>query len=65
MSAQLSPIISEFETQEQAASYDRWFRRKVETSLADTRPAVPHDQVMGEAAAIIAAAEKKLARNKS
>lgn len=63
--AQLSPIVSEFETEEQASSYDRWFRHKVEASLADPRPAVPHDQVMGEAAAIIAAAEKRLARKQS
>lgn len=27
--ANLSPIVSEFETDEQAASYDRWFRAKV------------------------------------
>ncbi|HKT67880.1 MAG TPA: hypothetical protein VJP83_00520 [Terriglobales bacterium] len=65
MSAQLSPIVSEFETEEQAASYDHWFRRKVEASLADQRPSVPHDQVMGEATAIIAAAQKKLAQKKS
>lgn len=35
MSAQLSPIVSEFETEEQAASYDRWFRAKVQASLDD------------------------------
>ena len=29
MNAVLSPIVSEFETEEQAASYDRWFRAKV------------------------------------
>ncbi len=55
----LSPIVSEFETEEQAASYDAWFRRKVEASLADTRPGVPHDQVMAEVRAII---ESKRAR---
>ena len=33
MSAELSPIVSEFETQEQAASYDRWFRARVQASL--------------------------------
>ena len=65
MSAQLSPIVSEFSTEAVAASYDRWFRRKVEASLTDQRPTVPHDQVMGEAMAIIAAAEKKIDRRKS
>lgn len=37
MSVQLSPIVSEFETQEQADSHDRWFRRKVKESLDDSR----------------------------
>ena len=54
MSAQLSPIVSEFETEEQAASYDRWFRAKVQASLDDPRPNVPHDEVMAEMRALIA-----------
>lgn len=45
MSAKLSPIVSEFETEEQAASYDLWFRAKVQASLDDPRPAIPHDEV--------------------
>lgn len=59
MNAVLSPIVSEFETEEQAANYDRWFRAKVETSLADPRPSIPHDQVMAEMDAIIAQAEQR------
>ena len=54
MSAQLSTIVSEFETEEQAASYDRWFRAKVQASLDDPRPNVPHDDVMAEMRALIA-----------
>jgi len=42
----LSPIVSEFETEEAAAAYDRWFRARVEASLADPRPGVPHDEAM-------------------
>ncbi|HBO2000446.1 stability determinant [Pseudomonas aeruginosa] len=57
--AKLSPIVSEFETDEQAASYDRWFRRKVQESLDDPRPGVPHDQVMAEMEAIIVQAEAR------
>ncbi|KPW76747.1 Uncharacterized protein ALO76_04868, partial [Pseudomonas syringae pv. coriandricola] len=56
--ANLSPIVSEFETDEQAASYDRWFRLQVQASLDDPSPGVPHDQVMAEMDAIIAEAEK-------
>ena len=33
MNAALSPIASEFETQEQADSYDRWFRAKVQVLI--------------------------------
>ena len=58
MSVALSPIVSEFETEEQAASYDRWFRAKVQASLADPRPSIPHDQVMARMDAIIEKAEK-------
>jgi hypothetical protein len=61
MSAQLSPIVSEFETDEQAASYDRWFRAKVQASLDDPHSSIPHDQVMAEMEEILVAAEKKLA----
>jgi hypothetical protein len=58
MTTPLSPIVSEFDTVEQAESYDRWFRAKVQRSLDDTRPCIPHDQVMAEMDAIIAEAEK-------
>lgn len=57
----LNPRVSEFETEEQAASYDRWFRAKVEAALKDDRPRIPHDQVMAEMEAIIQAAERRRA----
>jgi hypothetical protein len=53
MSIPLSPIVSEFETEEQAASYDRWFRAKVQAAIDDPRPSIPHDQVMAEMCALI------------
>jgi hypothetical protein len=59
MSVQLSPIVSEFETEEQAASYDRWFHAKVQASLDDPRPNIPHDQVMAEMRALIESKRKK------
>lgn len=62
MSAQLSPIVSEFETEAQAASYDAWFRRKVQASLDDQRPSIPHNQAMARVTAAIEAAKKKLDR---
>ena len=42
----LDPLVSEFETQEQADSYDRWFRARVQEALDDPRPGIPHDEVM-------------------
>ena len=59
MSTRLSPIVSEFETEEQAASYDRWFRAKVAASLANPGPGAPHDEVMARMDAIIEEAERK------
>ena len=52
MSTALSPLVSEFETTEQA-SYTDWLRAKVAASLADPRPAIPHDEVMAEMDALI------------
>jgi hypothetical protein len=44
----LDPIISEFETEEDAAAYDIWFRAQVEAGLRDNEPTIPHEQVMAE-----------------
>jgi hypothetical protein len=52
----LDPLISEFETEEQAASYDRWFRKRVQASLDDPGESIPHDEVMRRMDAIIEAA---------
>ena len=35
------------------AAYDTWFRARVQEALDDTRPAVPHRQVMDEAQGLI------------
>ncbi len=55
----LDPIISEFATEEQASSYDRWFRAKVQASLDDPRPSVPHDEAMARLRATIDDAKRK------
>jgi hypothetical protein len=57
MNANLSPLVSEFETEEQATSYVAWVKAKVQASLDDPRPGIPHDQVMAEMDAIIVEAE--------
>ncbi len=51
MAVKLDPLISEFETDEQAISYDRWFRAKVTEALNISRPRVPHDEAVARVAA--------------
>ena len=53
MSTPLSPIVSEFETEEQAASYDRWFRAKVLEAINSTKPRLPHDEAMAKVQAAL------------
>jgi hypothetical protein len=49
----LSPIVSEFDSEEDAEAYDRWFRAKVAASLRDGLPVVAHDDAMAQVRAII------------
>ncbi|WP_031230043.1 type II toxin-antitoxin system RelB/DinJ family antitoxin [Asticcacaulis sp. YBE204] len=44
-------------------AYDVWFREKVRESLEDTRPSVPHAQVMAEAQALIDSKRKRRAES--
>ena len=46
MSLLLSPFYSDFESEEEAESYDRWFRAKVLASLDVPSPGIPHDEAM-------------------
>lgn len=48
MPTKLSHILSGFETQEKADSYDRWFRSKVQAALDDPRPGTPHEDTMAK-----------------
>ncbi len=66
MNKALSPIVSEFATEDEAESYDRWFRAKVEHSLQLAEDPytrrIPHDEVMARARARI---EEKIRENAS
>ncbi|MFJ2457721.1 stability determinant [Pseudomonas neuropathica] len=46
MSILLSPFYSDFESEEEAESYDRWFRAEVQDALDDPSPGIPHDEAM-------------------
>jgi hypothetical protein len=52
MNAVLSPIVCEFETEEQEASYDRWFRTKMDEALQSEKPRLPHDAAMAKVQAM-------------
>ena len=45
--------MSEFDSEEAAEAYDRWFCAKVAASLADGLPVVAHDDAMAQIRAII------------
>ena len=55
----LSPLVSEFESTEQAEAYLRWLKGKVAESLADGRPTIEHDEAMKRVRAIIKAKARK------
>ncbi len=46
MSVALSPIVSEFETEEQKSEHDQWFRAKVQEALSSPIPRVPHSEAL-------------------
>lgn len=52
---ELSPLVSEFATVEQAEAYLRWLEGKVAASKADGRPSIEHDEAMKRVRAIIEA----------
>jgi hypothetical protein len=49
----LDPIEPEFASTEEAEAYDAWFRAKVERSLANPGPGIPHDEAMARVKAVI------------
>lgn len=55
---ELDPIISEFKTQAQETSHDRWFREQVQAAIDDPRPSVPHDEAMARVRATIQTAKR-------
>jgi hypothetical protein len=60
MSTALSPIVSEFDTVEQEASYDQWFRAKIEEALRSEKPRLSHYAAMAKVQALLD--ERRLAR---
>ena len=59
MTVRLSPIVSQFDTEEQEASYCQWFRAKVEEAMRSEKPRLPHDAAMAKVQAILKERRKK------
>jgi hypothetical protein len=57
----LSPIVSEFESQEQADQYEEWLIKKLTKAENSTKPNIPHDQVMAKMRALIESKRLKYA----
>ncbi len=55
----LSPLLSEFETEEKQASYTAWLKNKIDRSRKSTKPLTSHDRVMVEVRSLIASKKKK------
>ena len=61
MTEKLDPLISEFETQEEADAYDKWFREKIEAAIKNPGRLIPHDEAMAHVRETIRKAAKKRA----
>lgn len=46
MSTVLDPLVSEFDTDDAAQDYDRWFRAKVQEAIDSKTPRIPHDEAV-------------------
>jgi hypothetical protein len=55
----ISTVVSDFESEEQAASYDLWFCAEAQASIDDPRPNIPHEQVMAEIQVLMEEAHRK------
>ena len=53
MTVRLSPIVSQFDTEEQEASDDQWFRAKVEEAMRSEKPSLPHNAAMAKVQAML------------
>jgi len=63
MNTVLDPLVSEFETEEQAADYERWLHEKVQKTLTSPKPRLPHDQALMRVDQLLAERRKVHAAN--
>lgn len=53
MNVALSPIVSEFETEEQESNYNLWFHAKVQEAQRSEKPRLPHDAAIAKVQATL------------
>lgn len=46
--SKFDPMLSVFDSAEEEADYTAWLRAKLQASIDDPRPSIPHEQVMAE-----------------
>jgi hypothetical protein len=46
--SKFDPMLSVFDSAEEEADYTAWLRAKLQASIDDPRPSIPHEQVMTE-----------------
>lgn len=56
------PMLSIFDSAEEEAEHTAWLRAKLQASIDDPSPRVPHAQVMAEARAIVRQIEAQKAQ---
>jgi hypothetical protein len=56
--AVVSDLVSEFETVEAESQYNLWLQAKYQANIVDSRPVIPHDEVMSDMDLIIDEIEK-------
>ena len=60
--SKFDPMLSVFDSAEEEADYTAWLRAKLQASIDDPSPRVPHAQVMAEARAIVRKIEAQKAQ---
>lgn len=48
LNTKFDPMLSVFDSAEEEADYTAWLRAKLQASIDDPRPSIPHEQVMAE-----------------
>lgn len=62
LTTKFDPMLSVFDSAEEEADYTAWLRDKLQASIDDPSPRIPHAQVMAEARELIRQIEARKAK---